>query len=249
MQQTFQTRPLAATPFRSAEATDAALPFWRPADRLEPEMLDYLDRCEADLAHPGQVDARLRRQGWAPIDSQAIAESYRRRFNEHVLGYSALLLTTGVSALAAGTVGHYLANGLNGPVQRGPLGAWLAMLVCAAPFAAWAHVWARRVDRKDPVAIWSRPRRVLAQVLLWASGVIGGARLLMYAAQLSQALVNPHSGAHRTIAAGLINVAITVVIALPLGLWAYHFLHRFDDEDPTAVPEERRRDQSPPGPS
>ena len=31
-----------------------------------------------------------------------------------------------------------------------------------------------------------------------------------------------------------VNVAITVSIALPLGLWAFHFLHRFDAEDPVA---------------
>jgi hypothetical protein len=219
------------------------------AHRRVAQMAEYLDRCEADLVHPGRVDAQLRRQGWSPGDAQAVTETYRRRFNEHILGYSALLVATGVTALAAGTVGHYLTNGLNGPVHRQALAFWLAVLICTAPFAVWAHLWAARVDRNDPVAVWSQPRRTLAQILLWASGVVGGLRLLIYATQLSQSIVNPRGSGHHSVAAGLINVAISTVIALPLGLWSYRFLHRFDREDPTAVPEERHRDQSPPRPS
>jgi len=36
-----------------------------------------------------------------------------------------------------------------------------------------------------------------------------------------------------SLTAGAVNLAISVSIALPLGLWAYGFLHRFDREDPT----------------
>lgn len=202
---------------------------------------EWLDRCEAELVHPGRVADRLRRSGWAAMPAAAVAEQYRKRFNEHALGYSSLLVTTGVSALALGTTGHTLVAGLNRPVNRNSLAFWLSVFLCLVPFAAWAHQWAAKVDREDPVAVWSRPRRSLALVLLWSCGVVGGLRLLIYATQLIGAVVGAHWAHHTSLLAGFINVAIAISIALPLGLWAYRFLHRFDAEDPTAAPSQRRR--------
>jgi hypothetical protein len=201
----------------------------------------WLDQSEADLVHPGRVEDQLRRQGWAPMPAAAIANQYRRRFNEHTLGYTALLVTTGVSALALGTTGHILTGGLNRPVNRNALAIWLSVLLCLLPFATWAHHWAARVDREDPVAVWSRPRRTLAQVLLWACGVVGGLRLITYATQLVGSLVHASWVAGHSLLAGFINVLIAIAIALPLGLWSYRFLHRFDGEDPTAPPSQRQR--------
>jgi hypothetical protein len=178
------------------------------------------------------------------------ADRYRSRFNEHTLGYSALLVASGVSALAAGTAGHLLAGGIDSPVNRNALGFWLALLVCALPFAIWAHHWAALVDRDDPVAVWSRPRRTLARVLLWACGVVGIVRLMIYVRQLVGVLVGAGWAARTSVVTGAVNVAITVGIALPLGLWAYNFLHRFDNEDPTKPaghgrPQSRRDGGSP----
>ena len=62
----------------------------------------WLDGCEQEPVHPAAVEDRLRRSGWYPQAAAATASSYRRRFNEHALGYSALLVTTGLVALAAG---------------------------------------------------------------------------------------------------------------------------------------------------
>jgi hypothetical protein len=209
--------------------------------RPEPDISTWLDGCEHDLVHPGRVEDQLRRQGWAPVQATAIADGYRKRFNEHTLGYSALLVTTGVSALALGTVGHILTGALNGPLHRQSLAMWLSVLTCVLPFAAWAHRWALRADRDDPVAVWSRPRRTLAITLLWACGVVGGARLLMYATQLISELVKAPGSRDDSLLAGAINVSISLSIALPVALWSYRFLHRFDSEDPTAPPSRRRR--------
>ncbi len=201
----------------------------------------WLDRCEHELAHPAVVEDRLRRNGWHPLHAAAAARAYRRRYNEHSIGYFALLAATGVAALAAGSAGHVLARGLGHPVNRNALAVWLTLLVCALPFAAWAHWWARRVDEDDAVAVWSRSRRTLATVLLWSCTLVGIVRLLTYVAQLIGALVGASWASTDSAASGAVNVSIVVAIALPLGLWAYDFGHRFDGEDPTVPPERRQR--------
>lgn len=204
------------------------------------DLVAWLDRCEAELTHPRVVEARLRRAGWAPIAAAQVANEYRTRFDEHPLGYSALLVTTGVSALALGSVGHTLIGGLTGPVHRRPLAAWLTVLVCSLPFAAWAHWWAERVDRVDPVAVWASPRKTLAKVLLWSCGIVGTGRLVLYVGELIGTLVGTRPMTGGAVLAGSLNVAVVVGIALPLGMWAFRFLHRFDDEDPTSPATHRR---------
>ena len=203
----------------------------------------WLDRCESELVHPAVVEDRLRRNGWHPLHAAEAARVYRRRYNEHPVGYFALLAATGMAALAAGSAGHVLARGLGHPVNRNALAVWLTVLVCALPFAAWAHWWARRVDEDDAVAVWSRSRQGLATVLLWSCTLVGIVRLLTYVAQLIGALVGASWASNDSVPAGAVNVAIVVAIALPLGLWAYDFGHRFDAEDPT-VPPERRQSRS-----
>ena len=216
---------------------------------------EWLDQCEEQRMHPDMVREQLERAGWTELQAAVVSDDYRHRFNEHPLGYTALLVFTGVAALAAGTAGHELIAGLNRPVNRNYLSIWLSILLCTLPFAGWAHQWAARVDREDVVAVWSRPRRYLAQVLLWACGIVGGIRLLTYAVRLIGYLVNAPWARHYSLGAGELNVAVTVGIALPLGLWAYRFLHRFDEEDPTVKavhtrrPPAARSEVSPPAPS
>lgn len=206
---------------------------------------EFLARCESDLVHPDVVADRLRRQGWADHSAAQVAEHYRRRFDEHALGYSALLVCTGLSALAAGTAAHQLlglAEGID--VDRDALALWLTLLVVATPLAAWATVWAQRVDRDDPVAVWSRPRRSLARVLLWASGVVGGCRLLAYVFSVIATLAGSAWASDRSLLVGFAHVAVTLGITYPLGRWAFGFLHRFDAEDPTAPRARSRRERS-----
>jgi hypothetical protein len=213
----------------------------RPSPSNAGELARWLDARESELAHPRMVEEQLVRAGWHPGHAAAAALQYRRRFNEHALGYSALMIATGLCALAAGTSGHLLTAGLGRPVDRDALAGWLTLLVCSLPFAAWAHRWAARVDRDDHVAAWSRSRRSMALVLLWACGVVGIGRLFIYAAELIGVLLGASWAQGATVAAGAINVGITVSIALPLGLWAFSFLHRFDSEDPSVPAPLRRR--------
>ena len=210
-----------------------------------PGRLDaWLDGCEERLVHPGQVADHLRRSGWRPVDASQVELRYRRRFNEHHLGYSILLVATGLAALGAGSAGHVLASGLSGPVNRNALAQWLTVLACSLPFAVLAHRWAARVDQEDPVAVWSQPRRTLGRVLLWSSGVVGFGRLALYVGQLMGHLVGAQGGRNVSLAGGLLNVVIVISIALPVGVWAFSFLHRFDREDPTSPPSVRHRPQS-----
>jgi hypothetical protein len=213
----------------------------RPSPSSAGEIARWLDARESELTHPSMVEEQLVRAGWHPAQAAAAALQYRRRFNEHALGYSALMVATGLTALAAGTSGHLLVAGLDHPLDRNALAGWLSLLVCSLPFAVWAHRWAARVDRDDHVAAWSRSRRSLAVVLLWACGIVGIGRLFIYAAELMGVLLGATWARGATVAAGAINVAITVSIALPLGLWAFSFLHRFDREDPSVPVPQRRR--------
>ena len=215
-------------------------PSWGVPPERAGDLARWLDGCESDKLHPAVVAEILGRSGWHPAHAAAAANAYRRRFNEHTLGYSALLVATGLTALGAGTSGHLLTAGFDRPVNRNALAFWLSLSLCALPFAVWAHRWAANVDRRDPAAVWSRPRHTLALTLLWASGIVGVARLALYARQLIGVVVGASWAVHHSVLAGAINVMITVGIALPLGLWAFGFLHRFDDEDPT-VPDRLTR--------
>jgi hypothetical protein len=214
-----------------------------PKSATQPEfdVTTWLDQCEAEVVHPAVIVERLRRANWPASQAAVAGASYRRRFNEHALGYSALLIATGLAALAAGSAGHTLIAGMTRPVNRRALATWLTMLLCSLPFAAAAHRWAARVDRDDPVAVWSEPRRLLARTLLWAAGIVGIGRLMIYVGQLMSVLVGATHMSGPAVTAGTLNVLVVVVISLPLGLWSYNFLHRFDSEDPTAPVTHRRR--------
>ncbi|MGH9124137.1 MAG: hypothetical protein ACRDZ8_05335 [Acidimicrobiales bacterium] len=200
----------------------------------------WLDQQEQHLVHPKLVEESLRRAGWWPQHAAIEGARYRARFNEHPLGYATLLVSTGAAALSLGTVGHELAAGLNGPVSRNFLGVWLTLFLVSGAFLVPGLLWALRVDRNDPVAVWSNSRRSLSQALVWGCGIVGLARLFWYGAQLVGLLVGA-TWAHQSLAAGLANVAVTVGIALPVGWGAFWFGHRFDSVDPTLSEAQRRR--------
>ena len=212
-----------------------------PSPSQAGQLAEFLDRRESELLHPRLVEEQLLRHDWHPVHAASAAAQYRRRFNEHNLGYSALLLTTGLAALAAGTSGHLLTAGLDRPIDRDALAGWLAVLFCSIPFALFAHRWAARVDRDDPVAAWSRSRRGLALVLVWGCALVGVGRLVVYAAEMIGALLGATWAQGASVAAGAVNVAITIGIAVPLGLWAFRFLHRFDAEDASVPVAQRHR--------
>lgn len=200
----------------------------------------WLDRCEADATHPEVVAAGLRRLGWHEADVAHLSAAYRARFDEHGLGYLALLLSTGVSTLALGTTLHLSLDGLAQPVDRPALAWALAVLVCSLPFTAWSAAWAWQVEREDPVAAWSAPRRTLAQVLLAACVGVGVLRLLAYVSALTSAVLRTGGPSREAVAVGLLHVVVTVSLALPLGLWSWRLLRRFDAEDPTRRTHRRR---------
>lgn len=218
-------------------------PDWRSATQPTPvgAMEAWLDHCEGKLVHPANVEDQLRREGWSPFAAANVAVAYRRRFNEHPLGYATLLTTTGFAALAAGTSGHLIIDGLVHPVHRSALAASLTILICLFPFAVWAHMWAAKVDRDDPVAAWSVPRRNLASTLLWACVIVGAIRLLFYVETLLSALLSTHPQSAGVLGAGALNVGFSLSISVTLGIWAYNFLHRFDNEDPSVPPDTRHR--------
>jgi hypothetical protein len=189
----------------------------------------FLDQCKDDLVHPDDVARQLVRGGWDASTAALVSERYRGRFDEHRLGYSGFLFAVGFSALSAGSVAHLLlamAEGLE--PSRDALAFWLSILVIALPFAVWSWTWVRRVDATDPVAAWSRPRQSLARTLLWCCGIVGGARLLHYVFTAVATLTGAGWADDRNPLVGLANVAVTAGMTVPLGIWAFRFLHRFD---------------------
>jgi hypothetical protein len=213
-----------------------------PSGRLA-DVEAFLDVCEAELLHPAEVAHRLVRQGWPDVAAHQVGERYRRRFDEHPLGYSAFLFTVGFTGLSLGSSAHLLLDELDGrSADPDTLALWLTVLVIAAPLSAWSWRWIARVDDDDPVAVWSRPRRTLARTLLWACGLVGGFRLLHYVFTLIATITGSSWASDRSLLVGLANVAVTTAITFPLGYWAFRFLHRFDDEDPS-IPRRRSKQQ------
>ena len=189
----------------------------------------FLDECASVPLHPDVVAHELARAGWEPTPIWQVTERYRARFDEHRLGYAGFLFSIGFSALAAGSVGHLLLAFAEGrDPSRDVLAFWLTVLVIAVPFGLWSWSWVQRTDDTDPVAAWSRPRRTLASTLLWCCGIVGGFRLLHYVFTLIATLTEASWAADRNLAVGLANVAVTAGITVPLGTWAFRFLHKFD---------------------
>jgi hypothetical protein len=186
----------------------------------------FLDRCEQERLRPADVEHHLIHSGWRDIDAHLVGERYRSRFDEHRLGYAGFLFSVGFSALAAGSIGHLLLAILEGrDPSREALASWITVLAIAVPFGLWSWRWVARTDDTEPVAAWSEPRRALAKTLLWCCGIVGGARLIAYVYTVASVI----SGAsERDLAIGLLNVAITAGITVPLGTWAFRFLHKFD---------------------
>jgi hypothetical protein len=193
------------------------------------ETEQYLDRCQVASIHPDEVARQLVRAGWDPTTANVVAERYRGRFDEHRLGYAGFLFSVGFAALAAGSVGHLLLELVDGgDPADGALTFWLTVLVLAVPFGIWSWLWIRKVDDTDPVAAWSRPRQSLARTLLWCCGIVGGGRLLHYVYTLIADLTGSGAANDGNLLVGLGNVAVTACITVPLGTWAFRFLHRFD---------------------
>jgi len=189
----------------------------------------FLDECQSAAVHPDDVERQLVRAGWEAHTAMLVVERYRGRFDEHRLGYAGFLFAVGFAALSAGSTGHLLLAMAEGAdPSRDALAFWLTVLVLAIPFGIWSWMWVRRVDDADPVAAWSRPRRSLATTLLWCSGIVGGARLLHYVYTLIATLTGAHWAEDGNLLVGLANVAVTAGITIPLGTWAFRFLHKFD---------------------
>lgn len=189
----------------------------------------FLDDCERAFVPPERVESQLVRAGWEPYTAMQVTERYRARFDEHPLGYAGFLFSVGFSALSAGSTGHLLLAFAEG---RDPspeaLAFWLTILVIAVPFAIWSWLWVRRVDDSDPVAAWSGPRRTLATALLWCCGIVGGFRLLHYVFTFIATITGSGWATDRNLAVGFAHVLVTTSITLPLGIWSFRFLHRFD---------------------
>lgn len=186
----------------------------------------FLDACQADLLPPDEVTGRLVRAGWRDADAAVVVQRYRKRYDEHPLGYAGFLFSIGFGALATGSVGHLLLAMIDGQdPSRQALALWLTVLLIAIPFAAWSWSWVERVDRSDPVAAWSGPRQALSTTLLWCCGLVGGARLVAYVYTVSSVVAGASDG---NLAIGFANVAVTAGITVPLGIWAFRFRHRFD---------------------
>jgi hypothetical protein len=189
----------------------------------------FLDQCQSVGVHPDDVAGELVRAGWQPGTAGLVADRYRARFDEHRLGYAGFLFGVGFSALAAGSIGHLLlAWAEHGEPARETLALWLTVLVIAVPFAIWSWSWVRQVDATDPVAGWSRPRQSLARTLLWCCGIIGGFRLLHYVFTFISTLTGASWAGDRNLLVGLANVGVTAGITVPLGIWAFRFLHKFE---------------------
>lgn len=203
---------------------------------------DHLRVWVEQAAHRGTTPQQLRTWltsvGWPGVVADAAALEVERlgvypsdgvapppgpdRAHEHVLAYATLFVAVGLSALALGSTVHLL---LEWAVEttRGSraIADWLTVLVCAVPFAVIAARAVRRIELHDPLARLSHARESLSLVLLWAAGVVGASRLLLFVHRGVSALVVDRDVG--SLGRDVAHVLTVVTIAGSVFWWTWRF--------------------------
>jgi hypothetical protein len=204
---------------------------------LPPSLRDWT--CDAATSGITGAQARtwLSARGWPPWVGDAAAREIDRlvrarigapigpppdidRAHQHPLAYAMLFATVGFAALAMGSTIHLLlAWALESRSGSQTLADWVTILVCALPFAVAAARVVARIERDDPLARFSPVRDSLSMILLWAAGIVGGARLLVFVHQLVSALVVERDLSN--LGRDLAHVVTVVVIAGWVFAWVW----------------------------
>jgi cytochrome bd-type quinol oxidase subunit 2 len=206
-----------------------------------PEALDGWVRNAAERGlTPAQVRTWLAAQGWPVAVAEAAALHVERtgtythqseapppgpvQTHEHPFAYITLLVTVGLAALSLGSVIHLVLEWAFDTRQGSQaLANWITLFLCTVPFAVAAIVMVRRIEADDPLARYSKIREELSLVLLWAAGLIGGARLLLFVHQLVSALVVDRDVS--TLGRDQVHVITVVTITGALFAWTWRFRH------------------------
>ncbi len=189
---------------------------------------------------PAQVRSWLTSKGWPATVAEAAALDVERtgtytalsdapppgpvKDHEHPYAYSILLVTLGLAALSLGSTMHLVLDwAFDTRSGSEALANWLTLFLCTVPFAVASLVLVRRIEAEDPLARFSQVRETLSLVLLWAAGVVGGTRLLVFVHQMVTALVVERDAS--ALGRDLIHVATVVGIAGALFVWTWRFRH------------------------
>jgi hypothetical protein len=193
-----------------------------------------------------QARSWLTSQGWplwvgdaaaAEIDRMAVASGRAPvappprmdAVHQHAFAYSMLFIAVGFAALALGSTIHLLlAWAFETRSGSRALADWLTVFVCSVPFAVAAHRVVSRVEREDPLARYSSVRESLSMLLLWAAGVVGGTRLVVFVHQLVTALVVERDLEH--LGRDMAHVLTVVVIAGSVFAWVWRMRQVREDQ-------------------
>lgn len=189
---------------------------------------------------PSQVRTWLASQGWPGAVAEAAALEVERtgtythnsevpppgpvQAHEHPFAYITLFVTMGFAALSLGSTIHLLlAWAFETQSGSQALANWLTILFCTVPFAVASLVIVRRIEAEDPLARYSQVRDGVSMVLLWAAGVIGGLRLLLFVHQLVSALIVDRDVS--SLGSDLGHVTTVLAITGSLFAWTWRFRH------------------------
>lgn len=164
---------------------------------------------------PDQICADLVRNGWDADSAAAASIGSLRTGDRHQLLYNAVCWGAGLGALGAGTAAHLALASSRDPIQ---LASAITVMMVATPIAITAGIAARRVEAREPHAIWSPTRRVLFATLATCTAVVGLLRLLTYTFNAVAAAVKVPS--FEFTPASVVQVMVTVSLAGPLFWWS-----------------------------
>lgn len=189
---------------------------------------------------PAQVRAWLTSKGWPATVAEAAALDVERtgtythlsdapppgpvQTHEHPFAYTTLLVTLGLAALSLGSTMHLVLDwAFETREGSQALANWLTLFLCTVPFSVASLVLVRRIEAEDALARYSQIRDSLSLILLWAAGVVGGTRLLMFVHQLVTALIVERDAS--ALGRDLVHVVTVVGIAGALFAWTWRFRH------------------------
>lgn len=165
---------------------------------------------------PEQISTDLVGAGWDADTAARTSLRSLRSADRQTLTYASLNLAAGFGALGLASSAHLLLAGNPQPVQL----TWmLSTVFVAGPIAVAVAVAARRVEARSRYVMWSASRRGWFGALALCTGVVGIARLLVHLFSAIATLTGASSRSFTAASAG--QVAVTLLIAVPLFVWSF----------------------------
>lgn len=165
---------------------------------------------------PDTIARDLVANGWDADRAASTSLRSLRSADRQTLTYATLTTAAGLGALGTASSLHLVVAGNPDP----ELLAWtLCVASVALPIAATIGWFASRIEGRSRYVMWSASRRGWFGALALSAATVGIVRLLTYLYQAMTTLTGATSSA--TAGADAAQVAVSLVIAVPLFTWSF----------------------------